>query len=710
MKVNRRRLMGWMGAAGGAALGAPWMGAGEALAAEPMAQATGMGAGPATNQAGQTRWERSAQRKREQTRGVVWTTHEPIDFLLRRGEHEADLAAQYATMLSPENIQRMADAGVKWGRLFFYKGFGLEYERSAMEQSKKAAEQMHRLGMKVSLYMGGTMFVETLYRELPQAKGWEQRDQWDRPVPYGAQTYRHYACPNEPAYREYLKRVIRVGVEEFHVDEFAFDNIMLQAEPKSCHCPRCVAAFHAMLKRRYPTKEAALRRFGLPDTDWLSLHEWGTEAEPESVTDLNDPVLQEWVRFRCESLARYANDLYDSVKALDPKVAVLFNIKGVYSFNRYWTNAVYQPLYAGKVDLMAFDTGGYDEHIDATTGALVSQIRSYKMARRLETGCEDAFNNDVRASVHMAFGYQKPVAGMAAAPMGSGAFNVFTPAMEFFREYNDRYYTGVDNVADVAVLRTWASMAYSVSAAYVPTTLLEQVLIQYKVPWDLLFEEQIDRIGKYGAVILAGQECLSDAQVAALLAYVRGGGTLMLAGNTGQFNEWRETRRANPLLPARSEGKGRVVVIPEIVRGDKTARAAGANEDPEPGATAQRGVHMNPPQWVLPKNAEEIYKVVVAAVPTGLSLTAEAPLTTVMEIQKRAASQETIAHFINFESKKRVGPFAVTVKKQFPASVKAVLCFSPEKDEPVKLEFAEAGGVVKFTVPEMGTYAMVVVG
>jgi hypothetical protein len=75
----------------------------------------------------------------------------------------------------------------------------------------------------------------------------------------------------------------------------------------------------------------------------------------------------------------------------------------------------------------------------------------------------------------MAFGYQKPVAGMAAAPLGSGAFNVFTPMLEFFREYNDRYYTGVDNVADIAVLRTWASMAYSISAAYVPTTLLEQV-------------------------------------------------------------------------------------------------------------------------------------------------------------------------------------------------------------------------------------------
>jgi hypothetical protein len=699
-----------MGLAGGAALGAGWLEAGKALAGEAPGQALATGVDATAGGAGQTRWARSAQRKREQTNGVVWTTHEPINFLLRRGEHEAELEEHYETMLRPENIQKMADAGVKWGRLFFYKGFGLEYERPAMAQAKRAADQMHRLGMKVSLYMGGTMFTETLYRELPEAKGWEQRDQWGRPVPYGAQTYRHYACPNEPKYRDYLRRVIKVGVEEMKVDEFAFDNIMLQAEPKSCHCARCVAAFHAMLKRRYPTKEAALRRFGLPDTDWLSLHEWGTEAEPESVTALNDPVLQEWVRFRCESLAHYANDLYESVKALDPKVAVLFNIKGVYSFNRYWTNAVYQPLYAGKIDLMAFDTGGYDEHIDAQTGALVSQIRSYKMARRLETGCEDAFSNDVRAGVHMAFGYQKPVAGLAAAPMGSGAFNVFTPMMEFFREYNDRYYTGVDNVADVAVVRTWASMAYSVSAAYVPTTLVEQVLIQYKVPWDLLFEEQMGRMERYGAVILAGQECLSDAQVAALLAYVRGGGTLLLAGNTGQYNEWRETRRTNQLLPARSEGKGKIVLLSEVVQADRTARTAGANEDPEPGATAQRGVHMNPPQWVLPKNAEEIYKAVVASVTGGVSITTEAPLTTVMEIQKREKTQETIAHFVNFESRKRVAPFVVTVRKQFPGTVRSVMCYSPEKDEPVKLEFAETGSVVKFTVPAMGVYAMVVVG
>ena len=61
--------------------------------------------------------------------------------------------------------------------------------------------------------------------------------------------------------------------------------------------------------------------------------------------------------------------------------------------------------------MLAFDTGGYDARLDAVTGALVSQIRSYKVARRLGASCEESMRDDLRAAVHMAFGYEKPVAG-----------------------------------------------------------------------------------------------------------------------------------------------------------------------------------------------------------------------------------------------------------------------------------------------------------
>jgi hypothetical protein len=709
MKIDRRKFMGWMGLAGGATLGTQWLGAGKAFAGSPPAQS--LAASPAT-QSAQTRWQRSAARKLDQTKDVTWLTHEPLDFLLRRGDHFDDEPARYARMVDPDNIKRMADAGVVWGRIFFYKGFGLEYEKPHIDQARRTADLMHQLGMKVSLYVGGTMFTETFYRETPEAVNWEQRDQWNHWIPYGIQTYRHYACPNEPAYRDYIKRVIKIGVQDLRADELAFDNIMLQAEPESCRCPRCIKAFGEFLKQRYPSSDAATRRFGLPDTDWVRVNEWGSYDQPLGLTELNDPVLQEWTRFRCETLAKYANDYYDYAKSVNPKVAVHFNIKGVYSFNRYWTNAVYHPPYAGRIDVMSFDTTGYDEHIDPNTGALVSQIRSYKIARRLGTSCEDAFDNDVRAAVHLAFGYQKP--GLTPTPNGGAAFNVFTPLMEFFREYNDRYFTETETVADVAVLRNWPSMAYSISAAYVPATLMEQILIQHKIPFDLLFEEQLAHIDKYAAVILAGQECVSDAQAALLLQYARAGGTLIVTGNTAQFNEWREQREANPFLPAGAQGKGSVIHISEIIPAEaRSGKSSGAFQDPEPGVTApasaQRGIQMIPAQWVLPKNHQEIYNTIVAAIPAGLSITTEAPLTTVMELLNRPKTNETIAHFINFDRQNPIAPFAVNLRNQYPGAVKSVICLSPESDDPANLPFKASGDSVAFTVPALRTYTMIVV-
>ena len=656
----------------------------------------------------QTRWERSAEQKRALTKDVVWLTHEPLEFLLRRGDHFDDEPAHYARMYAPANLQRMVDAGDRYGRIYFYKGFGLEYERKNMETARQAAALMHKLGMKVSIYMAGTMFTETLYHELPEARNWEQRDQWGRPVTYGIQTYRHYACPNEPAYRDYLKRIVRIGVEEVKADEIAFDNIMLQPEPQSCHCARCIRAFHEFLRKRYPTKDAAMRRFGLPDVEWIAPPEWSSESQPDGLTTLSDPVLQEWVRFRNESLARYSDDLADYVHSLNPKVALEFNIKGLYSFNRYWTNAIYHPLYAGHVDMISFDTGGYEARIDPGTGAVVSQIRSYKMARRLGISCIESLNDELRAAVHMAFHYAKPGPAYLGAPNINGAHAAFTPIMEFFRFYNDRYYTGTDNVADVAVLRNWPSMAYSINATSTPATLMEQVLIQYKVPFDILFEEQLDRIPRYGAVILAGQESVSKAQADALLAYVRNGGTLILTDNTAQYNEWRERRRVNPLLPARQEGKGRIVYIPKIVPATKRA-ARGDDQDPEPGATVRRGERMSPAEWVLAANHGEIYRAVVDGLRDGLSVESEAPLTTAMEITTRAASHETLIHFVNFDGQHKLAPFAAGVRKQWASRVKSVAYLSPDADDPQPMEFREVNGRVSFTVPATRLYGLVVI-
>jgi len=656
-----------------------------------------------------TRWERSANANRQLITNIIWQTHEPLNFLRRRGDHFDDEAERYAHMGDPANIQRMADAGVRYAMIYFYKGFGLESERPAMKESQRIAVELHRHGIKVGLYVGGTMFTETLYHELPEAKNWEQRNQDNHWVPYGLQTFRHYGCPNEPAYRDYLKRILKIGVEDLHADQIVFDNLMLQPEPDSCRCPRCLAAFHDYLHQKYPTKQAVLRRFGLPDADWIAPNEWAALAQPESLAVLNDPVLQEWVRFRCESLAHYADDLADYVKSRNPNVAVLMNIKGVYSWNRYWANAVYHPLYAGHVDIIAFDTGGYDARLDAKTGALVSQIRSYKMARNLGASCDAPLGDELACAQQMAFGYESPVAGYAGSPW-MAARSGTTPMLEFYRHYFQRYYTGTTNVADIAVLRNWPSMAYSINATYVPATLMEQVLIQHKIPFDLFFDEELTNLDRYQSVILAGQECVSDAQVKQLLDYVRRGGTLVVTDNTGDYNNWRERRHQNPLLPARTEGKGRIVYISKIQPAEgKPNKSSGGDDNPEPGASSQATARMSPPQWVLPKNHQEIFDAISSALPRGFSLTSDAPLTTVAELLTRPATRETLVHFVNFDRHHPLSPFKATVRSQFVGKVKSVTCFSPDTDDPLPLKFETSGDYISFTVPAMRIYSMIVI-
>ncbi|MBN2288912.1 MAG: beta-galactosidase [Candidatus Glassbacteria bacterium] len=656
-----------------------------------------------------SRFEKSALEKQELAEKVVWFSHEPLMFSRRRGRMYEDQAQVYQHQHDPENVRLMAALGARYGRLHFYKGIGLETEMPEIRNSMRTAALMHQLGMKVSLYVGGTMFIETFYRETPEAVSWEQRDQYGRPVPYlvGTQTFRHFPCPNEPAYRSYIKKVLKVGIDSLKTDQFFFDNYFLRREPKSCRCPRCQEAFRAFLERRYPTREEVVRRFGYPSVDYIKVNEWDTFNRPEDVAEVDDPVLQEWVRFRCESLADQCREFYDYIKRIDPGISVGFNLKGLYSMNRIWYNAVYHPLFRGKCDFFCFDIDGMSQGLDPETGALVSEVRSYKIARRLGMSCSNG-DPGLELAEQMAFNHQKYLEGFGYHSAGYNHYTerVFSPLAEFFRCYNDRYYTETDNLTDVAVLRTWPSMAYSVRATSVPTVLMEQVLIQYKVPFDIVFDCHLDDLGRYQAVVLPGQESLSQANLDRLLDFVRKGGTLVFTGNTADFNEWRERRRVNPLLSllggqrpvkitAGSLGKGTLVYIPGI----------------EPALPVrQEGVWDFPsPQWVLPQNHEAVYLALAGHLPRGLTIDTGAPLTTLMEIYRREKSRETIVHFVNFDTQRRLEPFPVELKKVFPGGVKAVEFFSAEFDRPQSLEFSEEKGKVRFQVPSMGLYSMVVV-
>jgi hypothetical protein len=649
--------------------------------------------------------------------------------MLRRGRHAESLFENYDRQHAPENVQAMADAGVRYGRLRFYKGLGLEMEAPEIRKTQNMADLMHKLGMKVSLYVAGTMFPEVFYREVPQAAQWEQRDQWNRPVFYiETQTFRRFACMNEPAYKEYIKKVLRIGVEQIKADQIFFDNVFLLPEPKSCRCPRCVKAFTAFLKQRYPTPEAAFRRFGYPSAEYIRVNEWDVFNAPESLASLDDPILQEWTRFRCDTLAKHCAELYDYVKGLNPNISVGFNLKGTYGLNRMWRNAIYHPLHAGKIDFSPFDVGGMEARIDSRTGALVSEIRSYKMARTLGFSYEEG-GGPLDIALLMAFNPQKHVAGygyQGDPDHTRGVERSFSAEAEFFREYSERYFSDTEAVADVAVVRSWPSMAYSISATLVPAILMEQVLIQYKVPFDIIFDEQMDRIDRYRAVILAGQESLSNQWVEKLTAYARKGGTVVFTGDTADYNDWRERRDVNPLLAllgaakpgqvsTKAVGEGKLVHIPEITPGitgrTETRRVGIAGDETASAASSPiRGGSFAGADWVLPKNHLAIHQAIAGNLRGQASITTGAPSTTVLELLNRPKTSETIIHFVNVKETTPQVPFRVRVRKQYQGRKTVGVSFlTPESDEPRPLQFLEQEGWITFTTRPMNVYSMAVV-
>jgi hypothetical protein len=265
-------------------------------------------------------------------------------------------------------------------------------------------------------------------------------------------------------------------------------------------------------------------------------------------------------------------------------------------------------------------------------------------------------------------------------------------------------------------------MAYSIGGTLIPAILMEQVLIQHKIPFDILSDDHISTIGRYGAVILPGQECLSKANVERLLAYVRNGGTVVFSGNTATYNERRERRTVNPLLAlmppdakkgitVSQHGKGRLVYVPKIVAAqaaDSSGDGFEDNPEIEAGKRAKPQRFL-PPEWTLPKNHQAIYRAIADHLPRGLSVRTDAPLTTVMEVLNRPATRESILHFVNFDANQPTAPFVVNLKKQKAAGVKSVTQLSPDADDPKPLEFKETTDAVTFTAPATRLYAMFVV-
>ncbi len=646
-------------------------------------------------------------------------SHEPYIFLVRRGGERTDIHEIYEGAQSDEVIRRLKGEGIEVFHTHLYKGFGMAAEKPEMEEAKRATEIAHRHGMKVDTYIQwNSMMYETFFAEEPRAKDWIQRDIDGRPIllTYGyQQSFRYRPCFANQEYLEYLKKIVKYAVEEVKTDFIHFDNFDLNPEPDSCHCPACVLGFRNFLKAKY-SAEKRRERFGFENIDFVNPPQWNRQNLPEKMEILFDPAIQEWVDYRCQLMADALRQMALYAKSLDPEVAIEINPHGITGGNRAWENGIDHARLLRWTEVFWTEEENPPSYLP--DGRLISKIRSYKLARAFQNILLTYISNDPVAMAEcLSFNQTIGYAGEDPIPAEMLKY------VGFYRQ-NRNLYVGADDAGTVAVLRSYPSITYHNARAQLSAVLVEQALIQGRIPFDLVFDQHLNDLSKYRVLILPDSECLSDEQLALIRRFVADGGGLLATGQAGLYDKWRQLRIEPGLRglvdhqppatayeesvgatavtvgpPLRKEyGKGRVAYLP-------TLEFNGPLPSPEPYFS------VNNRFWKLPKNWQEIIEATGWAAKGDIPMSVSGPLFLAANLVRQPDKQRVLVHLVNYNAKNVPSVQTVNVRCRLPEGKNAreVKVYSPDSVAPNTLKFNTQASRVSFTVPQVKTYTVATV-
>lgn len=491
----------------------------------------------------------------------AWWGWEPIDHYRRTGgivgavDTNAPWMPQWYERLHSEEVVRlMSGLGINLACTHFFKGFGLAYEQAEQQRTAGFVQFAHRHGIRVIGYcQSRSIYHEQFLVEVPDARDWIQRNEKGELRTWGGAKFRWSPCIHCGEFRDYMKRAIRIGLEEIQLDGFHFDNDY--CEP--CYCSRCERAFRAWLTKRHPKPQ---EQFGRASFD--EIKQPAAEKNPPRITD---PLTQEWARWRCESLAEYQAELAAYARRIKPDVILLGNPAYPRDLNSAYARSVWAPLLGRQLDLMFAENGNFPG-VDG--GALISQVRACKHAAAVGyrvvstvwkhnklTGLSLPDTGD---AVALQIGESSangavPGTNWALRPLGQGdrmrversdLREALAKHLHFARSL-DPFVTNAQPVRDMALLHTFASTVFDNREAVALAQGAEEILIRGGFSWEVVFGEHIERLTRFSVLVVAGQSHLSRAEVATIRAFSNRGGVLVLIGDNGCFDEnGRERSRA----------------------------------------------------------------------------------------------------------------------------------------------------------------------
>ncbi|MBQ3530012.1 MAG: beta-galactosidase [Oscillospiraceae bacterium] len=307
---------------------------------------------------------------------VVWSFwgHEPLRHLQRMGNDGdsiftlGDWAKEwYDRIHTEEMVEAAAKKGVNVIYTHFFKGFGLETEREEMENTRMLCQRAAKHGIKVLGYCQlGSLYNETLMDEVPDLEDWTMRDATGAIQVWLGQYYRWKPCFNSRSFIEYIKKVIKYGIEHVGLSGFHFDNSYNTA----CHCEKCTQAF-----RDYLTEHADPTTMGLR-------HFRHVRIPPEDRhKETHDPLFIWWLRYKADLVAKVHEELFSYVKEVGGKDCIVLHNPTFPNPGRKMAQRGFEPSrISSNCDLVFAENGV--SFIRAEEGRVKSMVHAFKFGER----------------------------------------------------------------------------------------------------------------------------------------------------------------------------------------------------------------------------------------------------------------------------------------------------------------------------------------
>ena len=634
--------------------------------------------------------------------------HEGYLFMVRRGGEPREVRQRYERAQSEEVIRRLAQQGIEVFHTHLYKGFGMAAEKSEMDDAVRAAAIAHRYGMKVDSYVQwNSLMYETFFAEEPRAQNWVQRDELGRPILLGygyQQSFRYRPCFANQEYLDYLKKVVRFAVEEVKTDFLHFDNFDLNAEPESCHDAVCTRGFREFLRRKYTAKQRR-ERLGFENMDYVNPPQWNKENPPSGLRVIFDPLIQEWIDFRCQVMADALRQVAAYAKSLNAEVVIEINPGGITGANRAWESGI------DHARLLPYTQAFWSEEANqpglTPDGRLVSRVRSYKLARAFRNILLTYTAGDSLALAEcLAF-------NQTLGCVGSDPLDALTRKyIDFYRAHRDLF-RGTQDAGQVALLRSYPSITYDHPRAQLSAVLAEQALIETHVPFDLVFDKDLDNLGRHKVLILPDSECLSDVQLATIGKFVEQGGGLLALGKAGLYDQWRRPRAAPGLaglVDGQRSGSGyeespqhveeaATATRKEVGRGRTVFLASLRFDGPLPEFGSYFEIRNR--FWKRPANWAEFIDAIRWAAREELPVRVDGPHHLVVNLVAQPKQHRLLLHMINYS---RTEATIDDVKVECRMPLKTIRVVSPDSAEAILA--ARPDG--RFVIPPIRTYSIAV--